>query len=118
MVYIPSGKFTFKESHGDEFIPYPKQFVNESFTMITFFMDKHPVTNAQFKKFIDATRYRPTDTINFLKHWIKGRIKKGEENFPVVYVSYEDAQAYAKWAGKRLPTKRRSGYRIFNCYFN
>jgi len=105
MVKIPSGKFTFKESHGDEFIPYPKQFVNESFTMITFFMDKHPVTNAQFKKFLDATRYRPTDTVNFLNNWTKGRIRKGEENFPVVYVSYEDAQAYAKWAGKRLPTE-------------
>jgi formylglycine-generating enzyme required for sulfatase activity len=68
-------------------------------------MDKHPVTNLQFKKFLDATRYKPTDTVNFLKHWIRGQIKKGEENFPVIYVSYEDAQAYAKWAGKRLPTE-------------
>jgi gamma-glutamyl hercynylcysteine S-oxide synthase len=105
MVVIPSGQFTFKESHGDEFIAYPKQYVDSSFDMPSFYMDKHPVTNLQFKKFMDATRYRPIDTVNFLRHWISGRIKKGEEQFPVVYVSYEDAKAYAKWAGKNLPTE-------------
>ena len=31
--------------------------------------------------------------------------KQGQENYPVVYLSYEDMQAYAKWAGKRLPTQ-------------
>jgi len=30
---------------------------------------------------------------------------KGKENFPVIHVAYEDAEAYAKWAGKRLPTE-------------
>jgi len=110
MVAIPSGNFRFTESHGDEFIPYPKQFVNDIISMKPFFMDKHPVTNVQFKKFLDATRYKPIDTVNFLKHWVKGRIKKGEEKFPVVYVSYEDAQAYAKWAGKYLPTEQEWQY--------
>lgn len=104
MVKIPSGKFVFKTSHGDEFIPYP---VNEKteWAMNQFFIDQFPVTNAQFKKFILATHYSPTDTANFLKHWKNGSPRKGEENFPVVYVSYEDAQAYAAWSGKRLPTE-------------
>jgi len=104
-VLIPAGKFLFKETHGDEFIPYPKQFVDSVFDMPAYYMDKHPVTNFQFKKFLDATGYKPSDTVNFLKHWIKGKIKKGEESFPVIHVSYEDAQAYANWAGKRLPTE-------------
>lgn len=110
MAMIPAGRFVFKESHGDEFIPYPKQDVDSSFNMIPFFMDKHPVTNTQFKKFIDVTGYKPTEPINFLKHWVDGKIKKGEENFPVIYVSYEDASAYAKWAGKRLPTEMEWQY--------
>ncbi len=105
MVLIPAGKFTVKESHGDEFISYPTQDVGSNFSMPSYYMDKHPVTNVQFKQFLDATKYKPSDGVNFLKHWVNGKIKKGEENFPVVYVSYEDAQAYAKWAGKRLPTE-------------
>jgi len=49
--------------------------------------------------------YKPADTVHFLKHWLNGSITAGEEDFPVVNLSYEDAQAYAKWAGKRLPTE-------------
>lgn len=105
MIAIPAGKFVFHESHGDEFIPYPRQFVDSSFNMKAFYMDKFPVTNRQFKKFLDATHYRPSDTTNFLKHWPNKKIRAGEEDFPVIYVSYEDAAAYARWAGKRLPTE-------------
>lgn len=105
MVKIPAGSFTFKATNGDEFIPYPTQDKDSSFQMKSFFMDRYPVTNAQYKKFLDATKYKPSDTANYLKHWVKGKIKKGEENFPVVYISYEDAKAYSKWAGKRLPTE-------------
>ncbi|MFM9908934.1 MAG: formylglycine-generating enzyme family protein [Chitinophagaceae bacterium] len=105
MVLIPSGKFTFKESHGDEFIPYPTQDVDSTFSIEPFLMDKFPVTNGQFLQFLKATKYRPADPSNFLKHWVNGSIKKGEEKFPVVYISYEDAQAYAKWKQKRLPTE-------------
>jgi len=104
MVKIPSGKFLFKTSHGDDFIPYPKS-VPEEIQVSSFLMDKFPVTNIQFNKFIEATNYKPNDDVNFLEHWSNHMIPKGEENFPVVYISYEDAKAYAKWAGKRLPTE-------------
>ncbi|MFN3839935.1 MAG: formylglycine-generating enzyme family protein [Cyclobacteriaceae bacterium] len=105
MVRIPAGTFIFKTTHGDAFIPYPEEGEGEKFTMKTFWMDRTPVTNGQFREFLQATGYQPTDTANFLKHWKNGKIQPGQENFPVVYVSYEDAQAFATWAGKRLPTE-------------
>jgi formylglycine-generating enzyme required for sulfatase activity len=105
MIKIPAGKFLFKASHGDDFIPYPKEGLNEEHSMKDFFMDKFPVTNLQFENFLKASGYKPTDTTNFLKHWRNHLPVNGEENFPVIYVSYEDAKAYAKWSGKRLPTE-------------
>jgi iron(II)-dependent oxidoreductase len=68
-----------------------------------FYMDKYPVTNAEFKKFLDASRYHPQDDLNFLKDWKGGTYPEGWANKPVTWVSLEDARAYAKWAGKRLP---------------
>lgn len=105
MVLIPEGKFTFHATNGDEFIPYPKENEGKTFEIPSFFMDKFPVTNHQFKEFLSATGYQPADTVNFLKNWMKGTFPVGEDKYPVVYISYEDACAYAKWAGKRLPTE-------------
>jgi formylglycine-generating enzyme required for sulfatase activity len=105
MVKIPAGDFRFKVSTGDAFIPYPRQDVDSLFRMPSFYMDKFPVTNRDFLKFMQATKYRPRDTANFLKHWPGGKMRAGEEDHPVVYVSIEDARAYSKWAGKRLPTE-------------
>jgi gamma-glutamyl hercynylcysteine S-oxide synthase len=69
----------------------------------SFFIDKYPVTNQQFKKFVDATHYHPRDDHNFLKDWTNGAYPSGLDNRPVTWVSLEDARAYAAWAGKRLP---------------
>jgi gamma-glutamyl hercynylcysteine S-oxide synthase len=68
-----------------------------------YFIDKYPVTNRQFAEFLQATKYRPADDHNFLRDWKDGRYPAGWENRPVTWVSLEDARAYAKWAGKRLP---------------
>ena len=68
-----------------------------------FFVDKYPVTNAEFKKFLDTTHYRPKDDVNFLKDWKDGSFPEGAANKPVTWVSIEDAREYARWAGKRLP---------------
>jgi formylglycine-generating enzyme required for sulfatase activity len=81
----------------------PRRFHEHLVQINTFYMDKYPVTNAGFKKFLDATRYHPTDDLNFLKDWVGGTFPEGAANKPVTWVSLEDARAYAQWAGKRLP---------------
>jgi iron(II)-dependent oxidoreductase len=110
MVKIPAGIFTMNVANGDEFISYPKEGYPKILHMKSFCMDKFPVTNNQFLQFIWSTNYTPADTANFLKQWANGKPKQGEENFPVTYVSYEDAQAYADWCGKRLPTESEWQY--------
>jgi gamma-glutamyl hercynylcysteine S-oxide synthase len=105
MVVIPAGKFIFHASNGDDFIPYPKENLGKEFEMPGFLMDKFPVTNRQFSLFLKATGYQPSDTSRFLNHWHGPSIPSGQEDFPVVNVSTGDAQAYARWAGKRLPTE-------------
>jgi len=72
-------------------------------TIYDFYIDETPVTNAQFKMFMDATGYLPDDRVNFLKHWSGSTYPEGWDNKPVTYVSIEDAREYAIWAGKRLP---------------
>jgi formylglycine-generating enzyme required for sulfatase activity len=68
-------------------------------------LDLTPVTNRQFDEFLRASGYIPPHPENFLLHWVNERIPDGLEEHPVVYVSLEDARAYADWAGKRLPTE-------------
>jgi formylglycine-generating enzyme required for sulfatase activity len=107
MVEIPAGTYTFRMSATDvpnPVIPYPDYSIPRTWHMERFLMDRYPVTNREFKRFLDATGYRPKDRTNFLRHWIGGRIPSGKENHPVVCVGLEDARAYARWAGKRLPT--------------
>lgn len=113
MVVIPSGMFRCDEYlTGDSFIPYPDPLTSpgEEVRMDRFYMDRYPVTNAQFKRFLDESGYWPEDDTNFLKHWIDGDIPSGEDSYPVVYVTLEDAEAYAAWAGKRLPTEMEWQY--------
>ncbi len=81
----------------------PRRYHEHRIEIKPFYMDKYPVTNAEFKKFLDATHYRPKDDLNFLKDWQGGTYPEGSANRPVTWVSIEDAREYAKWAGKRLP---------------
>jgi len=116
MVKIPGGSFVFRvqgtEIEGgasnmvDVQYPWedtPRRFHEHEMTVAPFFIDKFPVTNAQFKQFLDASHYAPKDQINFLRDWHNGVYPSGWDNRPVTWVSLEDARAYAAWAGKRLP---------------
>ena len=116
MIKIPSGDYLFKvggiEIEGfndigvDVQYPWedmPRRFHEHRMQIKPFYIDKYPVTNAQFKKFLDATSYRPKDNLNFLRDWKGGSYPEGWASKPVTWVSQEDARAYALWAGKRLP---------------
>ena len=109
MVEISAGVFNFKTARSflspNEVIPYPDYADGRGVFVERFFIDVYPVTNEQYKAFVNATSYRPKDTANFLRHWVAGRPQKGQENHPVVNVSLDDARAYARWSGKRLPTE-------------
>ena len=116
MVKIPAGDFLFKvegieiEGSNDAGVdvqyPWediPRRYHEHTMHIDSFYIDKYPVTNVEFKKFVDATQYHPKDELNFLRNWKDGSYPEGWGNKPVTWVSQEDARAYAKWAGKRLP---------------
>jgi gamma-glutamyl hercynylcysteine S-oxide synthase len=116
MVKIPQSEFLFKisgiEIEGlndigvDVEYPWeqsPRRFHEHRMEVQSFYIDKYPVTNAQFKTFLDSSHYHPKDDLNFLRDWKDGSYRTGWDNKPVTWVSQEDARAYASWAGKRLP---------------
>lgn len=109
MVEIPAGEYVFTTTGNPDdpnpVIPYPEKAEGLKIKMRRFFIDKYPVTNAQFASFLKKSGYKPEDPTNFLKHWINAKPPRGQENHPVIWVSLEDAEAYARWAGKRLPTE-------------
>jgi formylglycine-generating enzyme required for sulfatase activity len=116
MVTVPAGEFDFRvngieiEGYTWKGLDFQYPWENSArrahlhrLTMRPFHIDRYPVTNADFRKFIAATRYHPTDDHQFLRDWKNGAPPAGWENKPVTWVSLEDARAYAAWAGKRLP---------------
>jgi formylglycine-generating enzyme required for sulfatase activity len=63
------------------------------------------VTNGEYETFMKQSGYKPADASSYLKHWRGVICPDSIKNNPVVYVSLEDARAYAQWAGMRLPTE-------------
>lgn len=67
--------------------------------MADFLIGPYPVTNRQYARFLDATSARPPKAGSE-----RGRAPVGPNDHPIVGVSWEDAQSYASWLGKRLPS--------------
>ena len=123
MIEIPGGEFTFgmEEDHLKHWVSsgniyfqgieeqYRKELVipERQVNLETFYMDRFETTNKEYKEFLDATGYKPANTDNYLKEWTEnGSYPDWTENFPVVWVSRDDAMAYSRWRGKRLPTEQ------------
>jgi tRNA A-37 threonylcarbamoyl transferase component Bud32 len=87
MVRVPAGEFLY----GD-----PK----EKVTLSEFWIDKTPVTNAEYARFVAATQHAAPE------HWRGQQPPKDLIDHPVAFVSWDDATGYAQWAGKRLPTEQ------------
>lgn len=154
MAWIPAGEFLMGNDHR---MSQPNERPAHRVRLTGFWMDAHDVTNAEFRRFVDATGYlttaerkprwedlavqlppgtpRPIDAAlvpgamvftgteqevslrDYSRWWrfVAGANWRhpqgpassieGKDDHPVVQVSYEDAQAYAAWAGKRLPTE-------------
>ena len=105
MVLIPAGVFELKSHEDDEFKTRHFVYVN------AFYMDKHEVTNAEYKRFIDANPTWRKDRIDpkfhdgdYLNSWRDNTYPQERGDRSVVNVSWYAAMAYAAWAGKRLPT--------------
>ena len=92
MVFVPRGKFIRGASEGKgDAVPVKRVYLS------SFYIDKYELSNNQYQNFLKATGTA------FPKYW-------DEKNFsgddrPVVGISWHDASAYAKWAGKHLPTE-------------
>jgi len=82
---------------------HPSRSQTHTINIPSFYIDRYPITNKQFKQFVDDTKYHPKDDHNFLKDWQNDIYPTGWDEKPVTWVSIEDARAYAAWAGKRLP---------------
>jgi len=108
MILIPAGMFTYGANQQEikavlrknklgwaEIYAFelPKQQKN----LGAFYIDKYAVTNSQFEQFLKETGHREP------KYW-RRQLLNGPHQ-PVVGVGWADAEAYAKWAGKRLPTE-------------
>ena len=75
-----------------------------------YYIDQFEVTNAQYKEFINATGnpapdYWSNDQFEVTSAQYKRNYPVGMADYPVVYVTWNDAQGYASWLGKRLPTE-------------
>ncbi|WP_158880911.1 formylglycine-generating enzyme family protein [Rhodanobacter sp. L36] len=128
MLTIPAGDFDFAvggvEIEGQTWegndVQYPwegsaRRGHRRRIAMRAFHIDRTPVTNAQFRAFLDASGWHPRDAHNFLRHWKNDAPPAGWDSKPVTWVSIEDARAYAQWAGKRLPREWEWQYAAQGC---
>ena len=98
MVEIPAGEFTMGNDGGDD-----DEKPAHTVTLEAFEIDMFEVTNADFARFVEETGYQTEAEKAGEMGW--RAYAEGKDNYPVVKVTWNDADAYCQWAGKRLPTE-------------
>jgi formylglycine-generating enzyme required for sulfatase activity len=98
MVEIPAGEFTMGNDGGDD-----DEKPAHTVTLEVFEIDVFEVTNADFARFVEETGYQTEAEKAGESGW--RAYAEGKDNHPVVKVTWNDADAYCQWAGKRLPTE-------------
>jgi formylglycine-generating enzyme required for sulfatase activity len=94
MVMVQAGAYTIGRNDESD-LEKPERKVE----LPAFFIDRTEVTNADYKKFVDATSHKPP------ANWERGAYPSDRANYPVTSITWKDAADYAQWAGKRLPTE-------------
>ena len=118
MVYVPAGEFTMGSDSGDADEAPP-----HTVTLDAFWIDRTEITNAMFTKFVQATGYttdaekagksriwkgsawQDVDGLNWLHPEDPSTGISDLMDYPVIHVSWTDANAYCSWATRRLPTE-------------
>lgn len=89
MLYVPAGDFLFGSR-------------KQTVTLYAFWIDRTPVTNAEYARFVAATGHAAP------RHWQGATTPPAElADHPVVWVTWHDVQAYAEWAELQLPTEQQ-----------
>lgn len=104
MVLIPPGEFTMGSPEGSG--GFPDEQPERRVLLSGFYLDRFEVTNGAYAEFVNATHHRsPANTNEAATLWKANQPIPSIDNHPVVNVSWDDADAYCRWAGKRLPTE-------------